>query len=72
MSTYLVVEAALRLEMIEELAVRFASPELHVGDLEVTPDLIACATPSARAMTTMIGCDIHTVAHVVAQSAVLG
>lgn len=70
MSTYLVVEAALRLEMIEELAVRFASPELHIGDLEVTPDLIACATPSA--MTTMIGCDIHTVAHVVAQSAVLG
>ena len=41
---YLVVEPALRLKVVEELAVRLAPPEFHVRDLEVTPNCI-CNRP---------------------------
>lgn len=37
-STNLVVETTLFIEEVEELAVGFASPQVHVGDFEVTPD----------------------------------
>ena len=38
MATYLVVEAAFGVEVLEVLRVDLASPELHVRDLEVAPD----------------------------------
>lgn len=34
----LVVETASLVEVVEELAIGFASPEIKVADLEVTPD----------------------------------
>ena len=36
--TDLVVEAACGVEVVEELGVGFAAPEVHVCDLEVAPD----------------------------------
>lgn len=36
--THLVVEPALRLEVLEEFGVGLAAPELEVADLEVAPD----------------------------------
>ncbi len=38
--TYLVIEPALRLEVIKKLAVCLAAPEFQVRDLEVTPDYV--------------------------------
>ena len=38
MRTYLVVETAFLVEEVEELGVSLATPEVHVTDLEVTPD----------------------------------
>lgn len=35
----LIVEATLFVEVVEELGVGFASPKVHVGDLEVTPEV---------------------------------
>lgn len=35
---YLVIKTALGIKVIKELCVSFASPEVHVGDLEVAPD----------------------------------
>ena len=36
--THLVVKAALGLEVLEELAISLAAPQVHVCDLEITPD----------------------------------
>lgn len=36
--TYLVIETTLLIEIVEELRVGFASPEVHITDFEVTPD----------------------------------
>jgi hypothetical protein len=35
----LVIEATLFVEVLEELGVGFAPPEVHVGDLEITPEM---------------------------------
>jgi hypothetical protein len=35
---YLIVEAALFVEVVEEFGIGLASPKIHVTDLEVTPD----------------------------------
>ena len=44
---HLVVEPAFRLEVVEELRVRLTAPDLHVRDLEVTPDCEPAACESA-------------------------
>lgn len=36
--TYLVIEAALRVEELKELHVGLRPPEIKVGDLEIAPD----------------------------------
>jgi hypothetical protein len=38
LKTNLIIETTLLVEEVEELHVGFASPQVHVGDFEVTPD----------------------------------
>lgn len=45
---HLVVEPALGLEMVEELAIRLAAPEVHVRDLEIAPDCARAGAMRAR------------------------
>jgi len=35
---HLVVESALVIKVVEEISIRLAAPEVHIGNLEVTPD----------------------------------
>ena len=37
-AAHLIVESTLGLEVLEEFAIRLTTPEVHVRDLEVTPD----------------------------------
>lgn len=46
--THLVVETAFRLEVVEELAIRLAAPEVHVRDLEIAPDCARVGAMRAR------------------------
>ncbi len=63
-STDLVVETALRLQVVEELAVRFTTPELHIRDFEIAPNYAAPVSEAER--TRMDGSlRTRTVTHVV-------
>ena len=37
--TYLIVEASRSVEVVEILCICFATPEIHIGDFKIAPDL---------------------------------
>ena len=61
-STNLVIEPAFRLEVLEELAVRLASPEVQIRDFEVTPDYTGPLSWLERTRTDGM---TRTMAHIV-------
>ena len=64
----LVVEPAFGLEVVEELAVRLAAPEVHTRYLEIAPDY---ATPVSGLERTRMRGMTRTMAHVVGVASVV-